>query len=220
MIDTSERPSARRCSSHTLPSDISRPVRFRCWARRRSISASVSDSWSFELWQVAGVGREVVAGQARVAALAALERRQQAHPVGQDPVGVTGELDHLVDVGRVKIKLAAVRAELLEAQKLPLVRLWQRVGVAHRHLRGEVAEIALHDVDRHAAVEQLGRPGVAHPVRALKVDQPPVRVADLKLVGKPQQPLSQRVSAIGLGAVAVRLPGDEQIPRRRRRYGV
>ena len=45
-------------------------------------------------------------------------------------------------------------------------------------------EIALHDVDRHAAVEQFGRAGVAHPVGALKVDQPSVRVADLKLPRK------------------------------------
>ena len=40
-------------------------------------------------------------------------------------------------------------------------------------------EVALHDVDRHASVEELGRPGVAHPVGALKVDQPAVLIADL-----------------------------------------
>ena len=203
MIDTSERPSARRCSSHTLPSDISRPVRFRCWARRRSISASVSDSWTCQLREVAGVGGEVVAGQACVAALAALDRRQQAHPVGQDPVGVTGELHHLVDVGRVERELAAVSAELFEAQELPLVGFGQRVGVAHRHLGRQMPEVALHDVDRHAAVEQLGRPGVAHPVGALKVDQPAVLIADLKLGGQSAQSVAQRVRAIGLRAFAV-----------------
>jgi hypothetical protein len=83
-----------------------------------------------------------------------------------------------------------------------------------------MAEIALHDVDRHAAVEQLGRPGVAHPMRALKVDQPAVRITDLKLPGKPAQQGPQRVGAVGLRAEAIGLPGDEQIPRRRRRSRV
>ena len=63
---------------------------------------------------MARVGGEVITGQTRVAALAALQRRQQAHAVGQDPVGVTRELHHLVDVGRVKLKLAAVAPSFLK----------------------------------------------------------------------------------------------------------
>src|SRR5450759_4911883 len=78
-----------------------------------------------QLFEVAGVVGEVIAGQAGVPAVAALGRRQQAYPVGQDPVGVAVQLHQLVDVGGVHVQRPGVTAELGEPQELSLVGLGQ-----------------------------------------------------------------------------------------------
>ena len=59
------------------------------------------------LVEVGAVGGELVAGQARVAAVAALAGRQQAISVPEDPVSALVELEHLVEIARVDIQLAA-----------------------------------------------------------------------------------------------------------------
>ena len=79
------------------------------------------------LGEVGAVGGELVAGQARVAAVADLPGREHAPAVGQHPVGALVELEQLVEVARVELELAAVGGDLLEAQELALVglgRVW------------------------------------------------------------------------------------------------
>jgi hypothetical protein len=45
-------------------------------------------------------------------------------------------------------------------------------------------EVALHDVDRDAGVQQAGGPCVPEPVSPLEVDQPPGAVADVEPPGQ------------------------------------
>jgi hypothetical protein len=47
-----------------------------------------------------------------------------------------------------------------------------------------VPEVALHDVDRDAGVEQAGGPGVPESVGPLEVDQPSGVVADIEPPGQ------------------------------------
>ena len=88
-----------------------------------------------QLGEVAGVCGEMIAGQAGVPAVAALRRRQQADPVGQDPVGVAVQLHQLVDVGGIHLQRPAVTAELGEPQELGLVSFGEGLGVMHGHFR-------------------------------------------------------------------------------------
>ena len=99
-----------------------------------------------QLGQEAGVGGELVAGQAGVALVAGLPGRQQTPPIGQDPVGALVELEHVVEVTGVDRQVAAVRGDLAVAQKLPFVRLGEGFGVFHGHRRADVAHVPLHDV--------------------------------------------------------------------------
>ena len=136
-----------------------------------------------QLGEMAGVGREMIAGQAGIPAVTALGRRQQADPVGQDPVGVAVQLHQLVDVGGIHLQRPAVTAELGEPQELGLVGLGEGLGVMHV-ISARHAHIALHDVDRHARVQQVGGLGMAHPVGALEVHQRPGGVGDLQRGGE------------------------------------
>ncbi len=77
----------------------------------------------------------MIAGQAGVPAVAALGRRQQADPVGQDPVGVAVQLHQLIDIGGVYLQRPAVAAELGEPLELGLVGLGEGFVVMHGHCR-------------------------------------------------------------------------------------
>ncbi len=166
-----------------------------------------------QLAEVAGVGGEMIAGQAGVAAVAALGRGQQAHPVGQDPVGVPVQLHQLVDVGRVHLQRPGVTADLGEPQELRLVGLGQGLGVMHGHFRREVTHIPLHDVDGDPGVEQVGGLGVAHPVGALEVDRRAGGVGDLQRGGQLGELPVQGIGAVVALAGGVGLPGQEEIGR-------
>jgi hypothetical protein len=87
------------------------------------------------LWLIGAVGGELVAGQARVPALAHLPWWEQAPAIGEDPIGALVELEQLVEVGRGELELAAVGRDLLEAQELALLGLVADLDVAHRHRR-------------------------------------------------------------------------------------
>jgi hypothetical protein len=79
--------------------------------------------------------------------------------VGQDPVGALVQLQHVVEVFGVQRGFAAVAGELAVAQELGLGGLRQRLGVGHRHRRGQVPQPALDHVQRDACVQQAGRRG-------------------------------------------------------------
>jgi len=166
-----------------------------------------------KLGEMAGVGREMIAGQAGVPAVTALGRRQQAYPVGQDPVGVAVQLHQLVDVGGIHLQRPAVTAELGEPQELGLVSFGEGLGVMHGHFRRDMPHIALHDVDRHARVQQVGGLGVAHPVGALEVHQRAGGVGDLQRGGELGEQPVQGARAVVACAAGVGLPGQEQIWR-------
>ena len=129
--------------------------------------------------QVAGVGGELVAGQARVAAVAGLAGREHAQPVRQHPVGALAELDQREQVARVEFEVGAVGGDLLVAQELPLVRLPERVGVSHRHLRREVPEVALDHVHGDARVDQARRARVPETVHVGERRPSALAVADV-----------------------------------------
>ena len=78
-----------------------------------------------QLGEEAGVGGELVAGQAGVAPVAGLAGWQQAPSVGQDPVGPLVQLQHVVEVAGADLELAAVGGELPVAQELGFVGLGQ-----------------------------------------------------------------------------------------------
>ena len=128
----------------------------------------------------AGVGGELVAGQARVAAFADLPGRKHAVAVGQHPVSALVELEEVVEVARVDGECAGVGGDLGKAQELALVGSGQRLGVMHRHPRRQVPEIALHDVQRNAGVEQAGRAGVTEAMGAAKVDRAALVIAQVQ----------------------------------------
>ena len=88
-----------------------------------------------QFFEVAGVGREMIAGQAGIPAVTALGRREQADPVGQDPVGVAVQLHQLVDIGGIHLQRPGVTAELGEPQELSLVGLGEGLGIMHGHFR-------------------------------------------------------------------------------------
>ena len=73
--------------------------------------------------------------------------------------------------------------------------------------------IALHDVDRHARVQQVGGLGMPHPVGALEIHQRPGGVGDLQRGGKLGEQPVQGVRAVVACAGGVGLPGQEQIRR-------
>lgn len=83
------------------------------------------------LGEVGGVGGEVVAGQAGVAALARMQPRQQADAVGEDAVGALVEPDQLVDITGIELERPPVTVDLGE----------RRVA----SLRGLLAERAAHE---------------------------------------------------------------------------
>ena len=47
-----------------------------------------------------------------------------------------------------------------------------------------MSEVALHDVDRHAGIQQAGGPGVPEPVGPPEVDLPSGAVADIQPPGQ------------------------------------
>lgn len=103
--------------------------------------------------EMGGVGGEVPAGHACVALVAGFQRWQQAHPVGQHPVGARGELGHFVDVMRGDVDVGAVRPDLLVFEELCFGSGREGGRVAGGHLGTLVAEVALHDVEGNAVVE-------------------------------------------------------------------
>jgi len=166
------------------------------------------------LGQVGGVGGELVAGQAGVAAVAGLAGREHAQAVGEDPVGAPVQLHHLVDVAGVQVERTAVAVDLRQPQELALVGLGERGGVVHRHLGARVPDVALHDVDGDALVEQVGGLRVPQPVGSLEVDEPALAVADPKLPCERAESHGERVAAVGALAEAVALHHQEQVPGR------
>src|SRR5574337_914977 len=76
-----------------------------------------------QLGQERRVGRELVAGQARIALLTQLARRQQAPAVGQDPIGAFVQLQHVVDLARIARQVTRVGGDLAEAPTPSFVAL-------------------------------------------------------------------------------------------------
>ena len=112
-----------------------------------------------QLGEERGVGGEFVAGQAGVPLLAQLPWGQQAPSVGQDSVGALIQLQHVVDLARITGQLTRVGGDLAVAQKFPLVGRGEGFGVLHGHGRREWPDVALHDMQRHACIQQTGRLG-------------------------------------------------------------
>lgn len=90
--------------------------------------------------------------------------------------------------------------------------LGQGGGVMHGHLGRDVPEVALHDRQGDAGVQQLGGPRVAEAVGALVVDQAALGVTDLEPAGELAQQAAQGVGAVMAEAVTVGLVGHEQVP--------
>ena len=81
-------------------------------------------------------------------------------------------------------------------------------------------EVALHDVDRDAGIEQAGGPGVPEPVGPLEVDQPAGAVADAEPPGQlGQLPVQGRRHIRPVG-VAVEQQAQEQVAGTRARRGM
>src|SRR5664280_3819963 len=64
------------------------------------------------------VGGELLAGQARVALVAALPGWQQAPAVGQDPVGALVQFEPVIQVPQVDLEVAGICGDLAVAQEL------------------------------------------------------------------------------------------------------
>jgi len=126
---------------------------------------------------------------------------------------VAVQLHQLVDVGGIHLQRPAVAAELGEPQELGLVGLGEGLGIVHGHFRRDMPHIALHDVDRHARVQQVGGLGVAHPVGPLEVHHRAGGVGDLQRGGELGEQPVQGVRAVVAGPGSVGLPGQEQIRR-------
>lgn len=165
----------------------------------------------FVLGQEGGVGGELVAGQTRVAAFADLPRGQHAVAVGQHPIGALIELEQVVEIARVDSELARVGGDLVKAQELALVGGGQRLGVVHRHLRREVPEVALDDLQRNAGVEQAGGAGVADAMGAAKVDRAALVVAQIEPADEPAEALLEGAVGVRPRAEAVLGRSDEQV---------
>ncbi len=146
-----------------------------CPERARKVNLALVDKLQCavalrgQLGQKRSVGSEFVAGQTGVALGADLPRRQQTPAIGQDPVGALVEGEHVVEVARVDGQFACVGGQLPIAQELGLLSAGQGVRIDHSHLWCEMAEVALHDVQRDAGVEKAGCLGVPETVSALKV---------------------------------------------------
>ena len=167
-----------------------------------------------ELGQERGVGGELVAGQAGIPLAAQLPGRQQAPAVGQDPVGPLVQLEHVVEVTRVGVELAGVGGELAVAQELGLVGGGQGFRVDHRHFRRQVAEVALHHVQRDPGVEQAGGLGMPETVGAVEVDHSAGGVAHVQPPGQLRQQVAEPAGRVGAVAVTVVPRRQEQVLRR------
>ena len=164
--------------------------------------------------QEAGVGDELVAGQAGVPAVAALPGRQGAVAVGQDPVGTLVQLQHVVEVFGVQRGLAAVAGEFAVAQELGFGGLSQRLGVGHRHRRGQVPQPALHHVQRDPRVQQAGRRGVPEGMGPLQVDDPAVAITDPRTRRQLGEQLTELAGRVRPVTVAVHHRAEEQVAGR------
>ena len=109
------------------------------------------------------VGDEYRAGQAGVALVAGLQRRQQAPAVGQEPVGPVEQVQAVVVLAG-ELDPGAVGPELGGGQERLLGVFLALGDVVHRHGGGGVPGVALQDVDRQAEFGQPGQLGVSEPV--------------------------------------------------------
>ena len=124
------------------------------------------------------VGGEDRAGQAGVALVAGLQRRQQAPAVREQPVGAVEQVQDVVVLAGDR-DLGAVGPELGGGQERLLGVFLAVRDVVHGHRRAGVPGIALQDVDRQAELGEAGQPGMTEPVGVAEPDRPSVAVGDL-----------------------------------------
>src|SRR5699024_8640951 len=152
---------------------------------------------------VTGVGDELVAGEAGVAAVADLCWWQHAPPIGQDPVGSFVQLQDVVEIAGIERRRAPIGGDLLEAQELPFGGLGQGQGVVHGHLWADVAQVAHDHVQRDTSVEQVGGRGVSEPVGLADGYQVSVAVGDAQQGGQSRQDGVQGGRGVWVCTVAV-----------------
>ncbi len=206
-------PSARRVCSSLM---MIRPRASCSWRRPASQTLSLPSSCPVRALngQESGVGGELVTRQAGIPLAADLAGGQQAPAVGQDPIGAFVQLEHGVKITWVGLEVAGVGGELAVAQELGLVGGRQGFRIDHGHFRRQVAEVALHYVQRHSGVQQAGGPGMPETVSAVEVHQGAGSVAHVQAAGKLIEHGAEPGGRVGPVAVAVGPRGQEQVLRR------
>ena len=158
------------------------------------------------------VGDEDRAGQAGVALVAGLQRRQQAPAVGQEAVGSVEQVQAVVVLAG-ELHLGAVGLELGGGQERLLGVFLALGDVVHRHRRCGVPGVALQDVDGQAELGEPGQLGVPEPVGVAQLQPPALAVGDLDDVAELTQHPAVGARRVGLVAAPVAGALQEQEPR-------